>query len=222
MPQEHVAAALSGVAGVHAVALGGSHSRGEAGPQSDYDFGVYYDAAELDLAALDHALTALDDDRRTPACCTRPGAWGRWVNGGAWLTAAACRSTSCSARSGRWSGTIRDWLGRKGDESTFSRAIPSASPTRSTLPRPTTAVRSAAVGGRAVAPAGRPCSDSEGTGYPPRMREATVAGSSGGAAYSLGVRPHGGPQGDSSTPKGRSSGRSAPGCRCCSPQRAAT
>src|SRR6201999_4388821 len=49
------------------------------------DFGVYYDPSEpLDIPAL-RALAA--DLNETPdPVVTEPGGWGRWVNGGAWLT----------------------------------------------------------------------------------------------------------------------------------------
>ncbi|MFB7464079.1 DUF4037 domain-containing protein [Streptomyces sp. NPDC056224] len=66
------------VPGVVAVLLGGSRSRGEHRPDSDWDLGVYYRGA-LDLAALG-ALAGPGVE------VAGPGGWGPWVDGGAWLT----------------------------------------------------------------------------------------------------------------------------------------
>lgn len=82
--EERVVAALAGVGGVQAIALGGSRSRAEATPDSDTDVGLYYAADRLDTAVLAERLTALDDGRRQ-GLLNPPGAWGPWVNGGAWL-----------------------------------------------------------------------------------------------------------------------------------------
>jgi predicted nucleotidyltransferase len=62
--------------GVKAVTLGGSRARGMARPDSDWDFGLYY-RGEIDTEAI-RALGY-------PGHVTEPGAWGRIVNGGAWL-----------------------------------------------------------------------------------------------------------------------------------------
>ena len=67
------------VPGVVGVMLGGSHARGEARPDSDWDLGVYYRADLLDL----DALRALAPDGVEVA---GPGGWGPWVDGGAWLS----------------------------------------------------------------------------------------------------------------------------------------
>lgn len=112
MPQARVTEALSAVRGVQAIALGGSHSRGEAGPHSDYDFGIYYDEADLDLTALEQALTALDDDHRT-GLLHPPGAWGPWVNGGAWLTVGGVPVDILLREIGKVERTIRDCLAGK-------------------------------------------------------------------------------------------------------------
>lgn len=77
--------ALSRVPGVTALALGGSQASGTAAAGSDHDIGVYYDPGRLDLAALGEAVSALDDACK-PGLLNPPGAWGPWVNGGAWLT----------------------------------------------------------------------------------------------------------------------------------------
>lgn len=67
---------LGRVRGVKAIALGGSRARGLARADSDWDFGVYY-RGEIDVEAI-RALGY-------PGHVTEPGAWGRIVNGGAWL-----------------------------------------------------------------------------------------------------------------------------------------
>ncbi|MFE4212619.1 nucleotidyltransferase domain-containing protein [Streptomyces sp. NPDC056844] len=77
-----MAARLTRLPGIEAVALGGSRARGTHRPDSDWDLGVYYRGAP-DL----EALTALASDvQGAPAEVAGPGGWGPWVNGGAWLT----------------------------------------------------------------------------------------------------------------------------------------
>lgn len=83
---ERVAARLGDVAGIVAVALGGSRARGDAQPDSDVDLGLYYAAAAaLDVAAL-RALAIALDERHALLAVTAIGEWGPWINGGAWLT----------------------------------------------------------------------------------------------------------------------------------------
>jgi predicted nucleotidyltransferase len=65
-----VAAAIDGVVGV---ALGGSRGAGTADEHSDWDVGVYY------RGDLDHDRLAAFGEVHPP------GAWGRVMNGGAWL-----------------------------------------------------------------------------------------------------------------------------------------
>ena len=79
-----VAGELMQVTGVQAVVLGGSHCTGTATQASDLDIGVYY-AGNLDVAAMDAALSRLDDAGRQ-GLLNAPGQWGKWINGGAWLT----------------------------------------------------------------------------------------------------------------------------------------
>lgn len=67
---------LGRVRGVKAITLGGSRARGLARADSDWDFGVYY-RGEIDIEAI-RALGY-------PSHVTEPGAWGRIINGGAWL-----------------------------------------------------------------------------------------------------------------------------------------
>lgn len=77
---------LSRVPGVRAIALGGSRARGSATAHSDDDVGIYYapDRA-FDIKALRAVAVALDD-AGPAATVTAIGAWGPWINGGAWLT----------------------------------------------------------------------------------------------------------------------------------------
>jgi len=71
------------VAGVVAVALGGSRARGTHRSDSDFDLGLYYDPHTLDLAALEH-LACRWAGRQVDIA--GPGGWGPWVDGGAWIT----------------------------------------------------------------------------------------------------------------------------------------
>src|SRR6478609_1616580 len=67
---------LAAIPGVVAVTLGGSRATGTHGEDSDWDFGLYYRG------------TVDPDDIRAlgfPGKVFAPGAWGRLVNGGAWL-----------------------------------------------------------------------------------------------------------------------------------------
>jgi predicted nucleotidyltransferase len=81
--QDYVADVLFGLANIEAVALGGSRSYGNPGPESDWDFSVYYsnafDPGELRKVGW-------------PGDVSDIGAWGDGVfNGGAWLTVAGRR-----------------------------------------------------------------------------------------------------------------------------------
>jgi predicted nucleotidyltransferase len=85
-----VTEALRPVTGLRAVVLGGSHARGRARPDSDIDIGLYYDSARpLDVGQI-RALAAQLDGSDTATVSGIYG-WGRWVNGGAWLTIEAQR-----------------------------------------------------------------------------------------------------------------------------------
>ncbi|MFH8407530.1 nucleotidyltransferase domain-containing protein [Streptomyces sp. NPDC018019] len=75
------AAALADVPGVVGVTLGGSRARGTHRPDSDWDLGVYY-RGEPGLAALAELAAEITG---APVEIHGPGAWGDWVNGGAWL-----------------------------------------------------------------------------------------------------------------------------------------
>lgn len=76
--------ALSAVPGVLAVALGGSHVRGFATPESDVDLGIYYRRQQpFDISALRGAASTLA--RGQGSALTPLWEWGPWVNGGGWL-----------------------------------------------------------------------------------------------------------------------------------------
>jgi len=78
--------ALRPVAGLTALVLGGSRARGTATPTSDYDLGLYYEpTTPLAIDQITTALAPLVDDIAA-ATVTPPGAWGPWINGGAWLS----------------------------------------------------------------------------------------------------------------------------------------
>jgi hypothetical protein len=64
---------LAGIPGAVAVALGGSRAFGAGEASTDWDFGLYY-RGNIDLSALAARGTVYP-----------PGAWGRLMNGGAWL-----------------------------------------------------------------------------------------------------------------------------------------
>jgi hypothetical protein len=72
---------LVAVDGVVAVLLGGSRARGDHTGESDTDLGVYY-RPPLDVAGLRSLARAVAEPG---AEVTEPGAWGPWVDGGAWL-----------------------------------------------------------------------------------------------------------------------------------------
>ncbi|WP_078624288.1 nucleotidyltransferase domain-containing protein [Streptomyces monomycini] len=91
------AAALAEVPGVVGVTLGGSRARGTHRPDSDWDLGVYY-RGELGLAGLADLAAQITG---APVEIHPPGAWGAWVNGGAWLVMP--------------DGTPVDWLLRDAD-----------------------------------------------------------------------------------------------------------
>jgi predicted nucleotidyltransferase len=73
---EHLVPRLAAIPGVVAVTLGGSRARGEAGPESDWDFGLYY-RGTIDT----DAIRAFGFDGPV----FEPWDWGRIPNGGAWL-----------------------------------------------------------------------------------------------------------------------------------------
>jgi Nucleotidyltransferase domain len=82
---------LAEVQGVVAVALGGSRAQGTEQPDSDWDFGLYYeDTIDPDeIRALGY-----------PGTVVAPGEWAYPMNGGAWLS--IVRRWTEEAEQGRW------------------------------------------------------------------------------------------------------------------------
>jgi hypothetical protein len=76
---------LKVVGGVKAIVLGGSRADDTHRPDLDFDIGIYYqDQNEFDLEQIKTFSNTINDTF-TPTV-TAVGEWGRWVNGGAWLT----------------------------------------------------------------------------------------------------------------------------------------
>lgn len=75
---------LGQVPGVVAVTLGGSLARRQGHPDSDIDLGLYY---HPERRPAHEALQAIAQELGGSAnSVTAVGAWGPWINGGAWLT----------------------------------------------------------------------------------------------------------------------------------------
>jgi predicted nucleotidyltransferase len=87
--QREVVASLSNrlerIRGVEAIVLGGSYARGRALPASDIDLGVFYSEQ---TPFLIQSIRELADAVNDTAGAVVSGfyEWGRWVNGGTWLT----------------------------------------------------------------------------------------------------------------------------------------
>jgi hypothetical protein len=75
---------LVAIPGVAGVMLGGSRARGDHAADSDVDLGLYY-RPPLDIAGLGKLAREVAGSQ---AKVTERGAWGPWVDGGAWLTIA--------------------------------------------------------------------------------------------------------------------------------------
>lgn len=76
---------LKVVRGVNAIVLGGSWASGAQRPDSDIDIALYYQ--QCDPLDISHIRAIADELNDTPdPVVTELGGWGRWVNGGAWLT----------------------------------------------------------------------------------------------------------------------------------------
>ncbi|GAA5511470.1 hypothetical protein Dcar01_00180 [Deinococcus carri] len=104
-----IAARAARIPGVVAVALGGSHARGTARPDSDLDLGLFYRAdLPFDLGALNALCRDLDDSGAASA--TPPGGWGPWVDGGAWLTVEGQRVDFIYRELGRLAQSVEDAL----------------------------------------------------------------------------------------------------------------
>ncbi|GMA14622.1 nucleotidyltransferase domain-containing protein [Deinococcus metallilatus] len=104
-----IAARVARIPGIAAVALGGSHARGTARPDSDLDLGLSYQADRpFDLEALNSLCRDLDDSGT--AVATAPGGWGPWVDGGAWLTVEGQRVDFIYRDLGRVARSVEDAL----------------------------------------------------------------------------------------------------------------
>ena len=76
---------LKAVDGLQAIVLGGSWASGTRHADSDIDLGLYYNADyPLDIQQVRNIANELND--LPEPVVTDLGGWGRWVNGGAWLT----------------------------------------------------------------------------------------------------------------------------------------
>ncbi len=76
---------LKKVNGLQAIVLGGSWASDTQRPDSDIDLGLFYsESSPLDVAHIKKIALALNDIANPVV--TDLGGWGRWVNGGAWLT----------------------------------------------------------------------------------------------------------------------------------------
>ena len=82
---EDIVAQLSSVRGVQSIVLGGSYASEMNLPDSDIDLAIYYSETQpLDTAQVRAIATSMNDTANPVV--TDLGGWGRWVNGGAWLT----------------------------------------------------------------------------------------------------------------------------------------
>jgi predicted nucleotidyltransferase len=82
---QDIMVALTEVKGLQAVVLGGSWASNTHRPESDIDVGLYYNEdIPLDIDHVRIIAQELNDFPNPEV--TVLGEWGRWVNGGAWLT----------------------------------------------------------------------------------------------------------------------------------------
>lgn len=75
---------LKSVRGVKAIVIGGSYATGSQQLDSDIDLGIYSGSDSLDIPHI-RAIASELNDVPNPVV-TGLGDWGKWVNGGAWLT----------------------------------------------------------------------------------------------------------------------------------------
>jgi len=82
---QDIVAKLKEVEGLQAIVLGGSWASGTQHPDSDIDLGLYYsEATPINIDRLREITIKLNDFPNPEV--TALGGWGKWVNGGAWLT----------------------------------------------------------------------------------------------------------------------------------------
>ncbi len=84
-PVARIVEQLKEVDGLQAIVLGGSYASGAQRPDSDIDIGLYYRHDRPLAIDQIHTIAAQLNDFPDPVV-TALGGWGRWVNGGAWLT----------------------------------------------------------------------------------------------------------------------------------------
>lgn len=115
-----LAGRLAEVPGVVGVVLGGSRARGDESPDSNVDLGLCY-RPPLDVGALRRLAQREADPRpgQEGVDVTEPGAWGPWVDGGAWLSLDGTavhwlyrdvdrvRTSWADARAGGWTSASR-------------------------------------------------------------------------------------------------------------------
>ncbi len=76
---------LKEIPNLTAIVVGGSHATGTNRPDSDIDLGIYYkEESPFDIKSI-QKLAAKLNDTPNPIVSDFDG-WGRWVNGGTWLT----------------------------------------------------------------------------------------------------------------------------------------
>jgi hypothetical protein len=80
-----IGSALARISGVEAVVLGGSRARNRARPDSDIDLGIYYRRQQPFAISAVREFAGRFNDTPDPVV-SGFGEWGRWVDGGAWLT----------------------------------------------------------------------------------------------------------------------------------------
>ncbi len=79
-----IATRLKTVRGVEAIVIGGSYATGSQRTDSDIDLGIYYAGNVLDIPHIKTIASQINDSPNPVV--TDLGGWGKWVNGGAWLT----------------------------------------------------------------------------------------------------------------------------------------
>lgn len=82
---ENIVGSLKGIRGLEAIVLGGSRAKGTHSSDSDIDIGLYYNKETIDLPLLEKKAQELDQEHRENLLA-KPGEWGKWVDGGCWLT----------------------------------------------------------------------------------------------------------------------------------------
>jgi hypothetical protein len=105
---EAIVRALREVPELCAIALGGSHARGSHRPDSDLDIGLYYRSAAPFVIDLVRAIARGFATAGTDPVVTDFGAWGPWVNGGAWIYNDACKIDLIYREIGQLETTVRE------------------------------------------------------------------------------------------------------------------